>query len=96
MTQNHIIPNHLYLPLWLPFIKRFNCGYNFLSKPAPSVTTTKTSEMTVSSPITRTTLLALEKTTPTGKLTSTIEGSSREGGSKDERKQPPGKGDAAK
>jgi len=60
------------------------------------VTTTKTPDMTVSSPITRTTSRTLEKTTPTRELTSTKDGSSREGGSKDERKQPPGKGDAAK
>ena len=52
--------------------------------------------MTVSFPLTRATLRTLEKTTSARELTSTREGPSRKGGSKDERKQPPRKGDAAK
>ena len=52
--------------------------------------------MTVSSTLTRATLSTLEKTTSARELTSTIDESSRKGGSKDERKQPPRKGDGPK
>lgn len=52
--------------------------------------------MTVSSPFTRATLRTLEKTTFARELTSTRDGPSRKGESKDEKKQPPREGDAAK
>ena len=70
--------------------------YKFLSKPAPSVTTTQTPYVTVSSPLTRATLRTLEKRTSTRELTSTMDGPSETSGSKDERKQAQRKGDAAK
>lgn len=65
----------------------------FLSIPAPSVTTTQTPDVTASS---RATLHMLEKTSSTRELTSTMDGPSKKSGSKDERKQTQGKGDAAK
>ena len=87
---------HSNLPLSFSYSEKIQLYYKFFSKPAPSVTTTTTPYVTVPSPVTPATLPTLEKATSTRELTSTMDGSSKKGGSKDERKQPQRHGDAAK
>ena len=62
-------------------------NYAFLLKLGPSVTTTQTPDMTISSPLTPKITYTLKSTAFTRNPASTIDGPTKEGGEKDERKQ---------
>lgn len=64
--------------------------YEFPSKLGPSVTTTQTPDVTISSPLTPKTSYTLERTT------SKIAGPTKKGVEKDERKRPQEKGEMTK
>ncbi|KAJ7370799.1 hypothetical protein OS493_029789 [Desmophyllum pertusum] len=69
----------------------FNASYYSVDISASSVTTTQTPQVTSSPPDTKT-LHTLEKRTSSREPTPTVNGPSKEGGNKDQRKQPQRKG----